>query len=58
VDHWHGSTPTESCTYVALACCGDNYVKWLTEEVTDQQFSGKAISRKQATASDLHVMGK
>lgn len=58
VDHWHGSTPTESCTYVALACCGDNYVKWLTEEVTEQQFSGKAIPRKEATAADLHVMRK
>jgi quercetin dioxygenase-like cupin family protein len=58
VEHWHGSTPTDSCTYVAIACCGNDYVKWLPEEVTDQQFTAKAISRKQATSSDLRTMRK
>jgi quercetin dioxygenase-like cupin family protein len=56
VEHWHGSTPTEPCTYVAIACCGNNYVKWSTDEVTMQQFSEPAIRRKQATPSDLHVL--
>jgi quercetin dioxygenase-like cupin family protein len=58
VEHWHGSTPDQSCTYVAIACCGDNYVKWLDEEVSDQAFKGSAVSRKQATANDLHSMRK
>jgi quercetin dioxygenase-like cupin family protein len=58
VDHWHGSTPNEMCTYVAIACCGNDYVKWLPEEVTTAQFSAKAISRKEATASDLHALRK
>jgi quercetin dioxygenase-like cupin family protein len=57
VEHWHGAAPDEGGTYVAIACCADDYVKWLDEEVTDQVYKGKAIRRQQATAADLQAKG-
>jgi quercetin dioxygenase-like cupin family protein len=57
VEHWHGAAPDRACVYVAVACCSDNYVKWLDEEVTEQVYKAKAIARQQATASDLKARG-
>jgi quercetin dioxygenase-like cupin family protein len=57
VEHWHGAAPDEGGTYVAIACCADDYVKWLDEEVTDAIYNGKSIPRQQATAADLRAKG-
>ena len=38
VRHWHGATPTTSCTHVAIAeALDDKSVEWM-EQVTDQQY--------------------
>ena len=55
VEHWHGSAPDEGVTYVAIACCSDNYVTWLKEETPDQVYRGKTIRRQEATAADLQA---
>lgn len=56
IEHWHGAAPNEKGTYVAIACCGDDYVNWLDEEVSDPVYKGRTVPRKQATANDLHSM--
>jgi quercetin dioxygenase-like cupin family protein len=58
VEHWHGAAPDEGVTYVAIACCKDNYVTWLKEETSDQVYRGKAMPRLEATASDLQAKRK
>jgi quercetin dioxygenase-like cupin family protein len=55
VEHWHGAAPDEGVTYIAIACCADNYVKWLEEDVSDQVYKGKFIRRQEATAADLQA---
>jgi hypothetical protein len=56
IEHWHGASITEGGTQVSLTCCGDNYVSWLDEEVTDEVYRGPRVPRKEATARDLHSM--
>lgn len=56
IEHWHGASSDEGGTQVALACCGDNYVNWLDEEVSDAVYKGPRVPRKDATAKDLHSM--